>query len=155
MIYNTNIVDFNTIFNTQISTIILETLHSYNLFNNNKLDLKNVLIKRFIKHFIIMELVKEFDSNKIDKTIVVVQPDILYHNVEILNYLDDIPKFIKIVLKILKIMQKKYPNNIILLKEFKDISNPDTKIFIFNKCNNYTFGSSKLLNNMKLKIGSK
>lgn len=140
MVQNIKLIDFNTFFNATISISILDTLHGYKLFKNNTLSLRDKDTKRFIIHLVGYHCLKILKTHDINKDVLIVQPEIISDNSELLSYFSDIKKTKKLILQTLKILNKQYPNRIVFLKQSKDLSNPDTIQFVFNKCNTYKIG---------------
>lgn len=150
MIYNITPIEFHTLFETTIEPDIISSLSVYNLLANNIVNLKNQETKRLISYFIVYHIIKKIKESKIDKNVVVVQPFIL-NNINISNYCTDTNQYTilyqKIIKNILKILQKAYPNNLMILKRIMDIKAKDTMEYIFNKSNQFRGGCIKDLLN--------
>ena len=153
MTHNTIITDFDVFFNTTISINILDTLHSYDLFKDTKLNLRNQETKQIISHFIIYHVMKMVDIDQVYRKILIVQPNVLSDNSEILKYVETVEPIKNLIIKTLKGLKQNYPNNILILKDYKDLTNPDTAAYIFNKCNSYINSSKRLLTVFKNDLG--
>ena len=132
MIYNVKLLDFNEFFNNTIQKEILDTFFIYKLFDkDDQINLRNSQVKNIINYFIILFTSKFINVINNEKTVIVIQPNIV-DGTNISNYCE-INSLRNIIKKTLKILQNKYPHNIVLLKKSMDVLNLDTIKFIFNK----------------------
>lgn len=134
--HNTILIDFEDFYNNTISINVLDALHTYKHIQESKIDLKSKEVKSIILNFVSYHVAKLINLDSIDKSILIIQPYIINKS-EILNYINSVELFKSMLLKNLKALKQNFPKRIIILKEFKDLSNPDTIKLIFNKCNVY------------------
>lgn len=134
MIYNIKLIDFNDFFVKNIQKEILDnifTLHS----DQQTIQLSKPEINQIITNLINFHFDKLFKTISLNKEIIIVQPNII-QNTEIENYTKQTALF-NLLSKILKNIQKKWPNRIFLFKEKVDINSIDLQFLIFHKSNQY------------------
>jgi hypothetical protein len=148
MIYNIIPIDFQNLFLDRIQKDILDSLFTYKLLQNNTINIRNKETNRLISYFIIYHVIKTITEGKIDKSIIILQPNIFNCDDILYGYISepkDLETFYNLIRKILKILSKTYPSNVILLKKFMDINSKDTMEYLFNKCNQFVGGSDRVL----------
>jgi len=137
MVQNIKLIDFNDFFNAKISISILDSLHGYKLFKDNTLNLRDKDTKNLIFNLVLYHGLKIVKTHDINKQVLVVQPEIILDSSELLSYFINIKPTKKLILQAVKTLNKQYPDKVIILRENKDLLNPDTLQFIFNKCNTF------------------
>lgn len=163
MTRNIKPIDFETFFTETIQKDILDALFDYKLINTTALfqegiNLHNPETKRFIYYLILYHIIKKIDESKsFEKNIIIVQVDIIHSNQEICEYCSA-KDLNKIILKFLKILSKKYPDRVIILKKYMDLTSPDTIEYLFMRSNKAKTSNSKPLKEVfekeQLKINS-
>ena len=137
MVQNIKLIDFNDFFNAKISISILDSLHGYKLFKDNTLNLRDKDTKNLIFNLVLYHGLKIVKTHDINKQVLVVQPEIILDSSELLSYFINIKPTKKLILQAVKTLNKQYPDKVIILRENKDLLNPDILQFIFNKCNTF------------------